>query len=186
MVNSDFLADNVVEIEPDEEAHVEAKKEPSLVEILAYVESWLDRDDLRVSLGRFVEAVLTLAAGTKDGAMWAAWVTERWQKEQQLEASAAVRRRLQFGPAVADLWETRIEPLGRLLFEAQGKCWGAAIGDQSRVQETQRANAFAAELLAPAEAVRRYGNDPERLAEDYGISLTSARWRIHNVLGPAT
>jgi hypothetical protein len=74
--------------------------------------------------------------------------------------------------------------LGRLLFEAQGKDWGAAMGDQSRWQETRRASAFAAELLAPRDAVRRYASDPEGLAADYGISLASARWRIQNVLHP--
>lgn len=74
--------------------------------------------------------------------------------------------------------------LGRLLFESRGRDWAAAISDQSRWQETRRANAFAAELLAPAEAVRNYSGDPERLAGDYGISLTSARWRIKNVFQP--
>jgi hypothetical protein len=76
------------------------------------------------------------------------------------------------------------ETLGRFLFEARGKDWGAAVGEHSRCQETRRAGAFAAELLAPAEAVRRYPDSPERLAEDYGISLGSARWRIHNVFRP--
>ena len=36
MVNNDFLADNAIDIDLDEDAHVTAKKEPSLVEILAY------------------------------------------------------------------------------------------------------------------------------------------------------
>jgi hypothetical protein len=76
------------------------------------------------------------------------------------------------------------EALGRFLFEARGRDWGAANSEQSRWQETRRAGAFAAELLAPAEAVRGYPDDPERLAEDYGISLGSARWRIKNVFHP--
>jgi adenine-specific DNA-methyltransferase len=40
MVNNDFLADNAVEIDLDDEAGVQAKKEPSLVEILAYKDTW--------------------------------------------------------------------------------------------------------------------------------------------------
>lgn len=72
---------------------------------------------------------------------------------------------------------------GRLLFDARGKAWGAAYGDHSRVLETRRAGAFAAELLAPSEIVPEYASDPQRLAEDYGISLAAARWRLHNVLG---
>ncbi len=40
MVQSDFLAENAIEIELDEEEHVEARKEPSLVEILAYKDTW--------------------------------------------------------------------------------------------------------------------------------------------------
>ena len=76
--------------------------------------------------------------------------------------------------------------LGRLLFEARGSAWGAAISDQSRWEETRRAGAFSAELLAPADAVREeYLENPEGLAEDYGISLASAKWRIHNVVNPS-
>lgn len=40
MVNDDFLADNAIEIDLDGEAGVQAKKEPSLVEILAYRDTW--------------------------------------------------------------------------------------------------------------------------------------------------
>jgi adenine-specific DNA-methyltransferase len=40
MVNADFIADNAIDIELDEKEHVEAKKEPSLVEILAYKDTW--------------------------------------------------------------------------------------------------------------------------------------------------
>jgi adenine-specific DNA-methyltransferase len=40
MVNNDFRADNSVDIELDEKAHVQAKKEPSLVEIIAYKDTW--------------------------------------------------------------------------------------------------------------------------------------------------
>lgn len=36
MVNNDFRADNAIDIELDEKAHVQARKEPSLVEIIAY------------------------------------------------------------------------------------------------------------------------------------------------------
>lgn len=40
MVNSDFRADNTIDIEIDEEEGVQAKKEPSLVEHLAYRDTW--------------------------------------------------------------------------------------------------------------------------------------------------
>jgi DNA modification methylase len=40
MVNSDFRADNSIDIDLDEDAGVQAKKEPSLVEILAYRDTW--------------------------------------------------------------------------------------------------------------------------------------------------
>jgi adenine-specific DNA-methyltransferase len=40
MVNNDFRADNSIEIELDDEEGVTAKKEPSLVEILAYKDTW--------------------------------------------------------------------------------------------------------------------------------------------------
>lgn len=40
MVNDDFLADNAIDIDLDEDAGVQAKKEPSLVEILAYKDTW--------------------------------------------------------------------------------------------------------------------------------------------------
>jgi len=40
MVNNDFLADNAIDIPLDEDAGVQARKEPSLVEILAYKDTW--------------------------------------------------------------------------------------------------------------------------------------------------
>ena len=40
MVNNDFRADNAIDIELDEKAHVQARKEPSLVEIIAYKDTW--------------------------------------------------------------------------------------------------------------------------------------------------
>lgn len=40
MVNNDFRVDNAIDIELDEQAHVQARKEPSLVEIIAYKDTW--------------------------------------------------------------------------------------------------------------------------------------------------
>lgn len=40
MVNNDFRADNAIDIELDDKAHVQARKEPSLVEIIAYKDTW--------------------------------------------------------------------------------------------------------------------------------------------------
>lgn len=40
MVNNDFRADNAIDIELDEKANVQVHKEPSLVEIIAYKDTW--------------------------------------------------------------------------------------------------------------------------------------------------
>jgi adenine-specific DNA-methyltransferase len=52
MVQGDFVADNAIDIELDEEEHVEAKKEPSLVEILAYRDTWRQGLDSFLSMLR--------------------------------------------------------------------------------------------------------------------------------------
>jgi adenine-specific DNA-methyltransferase len=52
MVQGDFLADNSIDIELDEDEHVEAKKEPSLVEILAYKDTWRQGLDSFLSMLR--------------------------------------------------------------------------------------------------------------------------------------
>ncbi len=52
MVQSDFRADNTVEIELDEGEHIEARKEPSLVEILAYKDTWRQGLDSFLSMLR--------------------------------------------------------------------------------------------------------------------------------------
>lgn len=52
MVDDDFRADNAIEIELDEEAHIEARKDPSLVEILAYKDTWRQGLDSFVSMLR--------------------------------------------------------------------------------------------------------------------------------------
>jgi DNA modification methylase len=52
MVQGDFVADNAIDIELDEDEHVEAKKEPSLVEILAYKDTWRQGLDSFLSMLR--------------------------------------------------------------------------------------------------------------------------------------
>ncbi len=52
MVNDDFRADNAIEIELDEKAHVQARKEPSLVEIIAYKDTWRQGLDSFLSMLR--------------------------------------------------------------------------------------------------------------------------------------
>ncbi len=52
MVNDDFRADNGIDIELDEEAHVQARKEPSLVEIIAYKDTWRQGLDSFMSMLR--------------------------------------------------------------------------------------------------------------------------------------
>ena len=65
MVNSDFLADNAIDIELDDEAGVQAKKEPSLVEILTYKDTWRQGLDSFLSmLKRRLELLKQLLAPT--------------------------------------------------------------------------------------------------------------------------
>jgi adenine-specific DNA-methyltransferase len=52
MVNSDFRADNAIDIELDGKAHIEARKEPSLVEIIAYKDTWRQGLDSFLSMLR--------------------------------------------------------------------------------------------------------------------------------------
>ncbi len=52
MVNDDFRADNAIDIELDEKAHVQARKEPSLVEIIAYKDTWRQGLDSFISMLR--------------------------------------------------------------------------------------------------------------------------------------
>lgn len=65
MVNNDFRADNSIDIELDGEAGVQAKKEPSLVEILAYKDTWRQGLDSFLSmLRRRLELLKQLLAPT--------------------------------------------------------------------------------------------------------------------------
>ncbi|SRR6266545_2170886 len=52
MVNADFRAENAIDIELDEKAHVQARKEPSLVEIIAYKDTWRQGLDSFLSMLR--------------------------------------------------------------------------------------------------------------------------------------
>jgi hypothetical protein len=52
MVNDDFRADNSIDLELDEAAHVEARREPSLVEIIAYKDTWRQGLDSFLSMLR--------------------------------------------------------------------------------------------------------------------------------------
>lgn len=52
MVNNDFRADNTIDIEIDEDEGVQAKKEPSLVEHLAYRDTWRQGLDSFLSMLR--------------------------------------------------------------------------------------------------------------------------------------
>ncbi|HEY3353163.1 MAG TPA: site-specific DNA-methyltransferase [Polyangia bacterium] len=65
MVNSDFRADNAIDIELDEDAGVQATKEPSLVEILAYKDTWRQGlDSLLTMLKRRLVLLKELLAPT--------------------------------------------------------------------------------------------------------------------------
>ena len=52
MVNDDFRPDNTIDIELDEEADVRGREEPSLVEIIAYKDTWRQGLDSFLSMLR--------------------------------------------------------------------------------------------------------------------------------------
>jgi DNA modification methylase len=65
MVNSDFRADNAITIPLDEDAHIEATKEPSLVETLAYRDTWRNGlDSFLIMLRRRLELLKDLLSPT--------------------------------------------------------------------------------------------------------------------------
>jgi len=65
MVNADFRADNAIEIDIDSDAGVTATKEPSLVEILAYKDTWRQGlDTFLTMLRRRLELLKELLAPT--------------------------------------------------------------------------------------------------------------------------
>lgn len=67
-----------------------------------------------------------------------------------------------------------------------GHAFGAAHGVNSRLIETRRANAFAAEFLLPTGALKPYRDSdqvPSEVFEDFGISSSAGRWHVHNRLG---
>ncbi len=63
---------------------------------------------------------------------------------------------------------------------AEGEPGGAAHGEQARWRPTQLANAFAAELLLPVQAISKGFKSVEDLAKSYGISRSAAEWHIVN------
>jgi hypothetical protein len=76
--------------------------------------------------------------------------------------------------------------LGRLLAEFSGGYLGAAHGSASRWEQTQRANAFAAEFLLPRAALDALDpNDLDHITHVYGISKSAASWHVINRLGTA-
>jgi adenine-specific DNA-methyltransferase len=65
MVQSDFLAENTIDVDLDEDEDVQAKKEPSLVEILAYKDTWRQGlDTFLTMLQRRLELLKELLAPT--------------------------------------------------------------------------------------------------------------------------
>lgn len=65
MVNNDFRADNAIDVDIDDEEGVQATKEPSLVEILAYKDTWRQGlDSFLTMLRRRLELLKELLAPT--------------------------------------------------------------------------------------------------------------------------
>ena len=81
MVNNDFRADNTVDIDLDDEAHVQVKKEPSLVEILAYKDTWRQGlDSFLTMLRRRLELLKELLAPTGTIYVHVDWHTVHYVK----------------------------------------------------------------------------------------------------------
>ncbi len=81
MVNSDFRADNTIDIEIDEDEGVQAKKEPSLVEHLAYRDTWRQGLDSFLSmLKRRLELLKDLLAPTGSIYVHIDWHTVHYVK----------------------------------------------------------------------------------------------------------
>jgi hypothetical protein len=75
-------------------------------------EFWLERDDLRTTLGQLVDGVLSAAKSSADHHIWAHWLERRWLKARELEQAEDHRRRLRFGETTAQLWPEKIATLG--------------------------------------------------------------------------
>jgi len=81
MVNSDFRADNSIDIEIDDDEGVQVKKEPSLVEILAYKDTWRQGLDSFLSmLRRRLELLKDLLAPTGSIYIHLDWHTVHYVK----------------------------------------------------------------------------------------------------------
>jgi DNA modification methylase len=81
MVNSDFRADNAIDIEIDDDEGVQVKKEPSLVEILAYKDTWRQGLDSFLSmLRRRLELLKDLLAPTGSIYVHLDWHTVHYVK----------------------------------------------------------------------------------------------------------
>ncbi|HOI36705.1 MAG TPA: site-specific DNA-methyltransferase [Bacillota bacterium] len=81
MVNSDFRADNSIDIEIDDDEGVQVKKEPSLVEILAYKDTWRQGLDSFLSmLRRRLELLKDLLAPTGSIYVHLDWHTVHYVK----------------------------------------------------------------------------------------------------------
>ena len=116
-----------------------------------------------------------LGVAVRDGAPTPAFRTA----VAALEDGTAIMWTSPDDPRVSSVARTRFAQaaaLGRLL---TSPCRAAAHGPYARLRETQRANAFAAELLLPSEAL-----DPcvnlDRIVEAYGISRSAAAWHVRN------
>ena len=81
MVNSDFRADNTIDIDIDEDEGVQAKKEPSLVEHLAYRDTWRQGLDSFLSmLKRRLELLKDFLASTGSICVHLDWHTTHYVK----------------------------------------------------------------------------------------------------------
>ena len=143
---------------------------------------------LREALGKPAEPIDLRDSMEALGVRWRRTLTKEFR-------SAAIRTGdgatcVLIGAEMAGLARQRFAiaaALGRLLADAHapGVPFGAAHGAASRVRETQRANAFAAELLLPKAALQERGErDVRELCDDFGISVRAAEWQIANRASP--
>jgi hypothetical protein len=132
----------------------------------------LDTPDLKKALARFgVHAKPMKARGLFRSAVWTrgggavlGWATDHPRFRGDVPSRFAIAAA--FGRFLAGF--------------AEGEAGGAAHGPQARWRPTQLANAFAAELLLPVQALRKGFKSLEALASTYGISRSAAEWHVEN------
>jgi hypothetical protein len=67
---------------------------------------WLPRDDVAISLRRFVDETISQATSDSAAKDWARWLRERWTSAQRIADDVEMRRQFEFGAVVAGHWKS--------------------------------------------------------------------------------